>query len=98
MVTASAAGAPWLIRLGASDSPCTGPRDYQIVEQKQIVGEFKTGEFPHGLRISPDGREIYVANVEDNRVSVIDIAQSTVVARIPVGKAPVQVGSRSANR
>jgi len=62
------------------------------VEQKQIVGEFKTGEFPHGLRISPDGREIYVANVEDNSVSVIDIAQSKEATRIPVGKAPVQVG------
>ena len=70
------------------------------VEQKRVVGEFKTGNFPHGLRTSPDGSEIYVANVQDDSVSVIDIALSKEVKRIPVGKAPVQVaflpGSRRA--
>lgn len=33
----------------------------------------------------------YVTNLEDNTVSVIDIATNTVVASIPVGNGPVDV-------
>lgn len=62
------------------------------IAQEKVVGEIKTGEFPHGLRMSPDGREICVANVSDNSVSIISVAESKEVSRIPVGKAPVQVG------
>ena len=62
------------------------------VARRKVVGEIKTGAFPHGLRMSPDGQEIYVACVNDNSVSVINVAESKEVARIPVGRAPVQVG------
>lgn len=34
----------------------------------------QTGAYPHGLRLSLDGAELYVANVEDGSVSVIDTA------------------------
>ena len=40
------------------------------VAKSRVVGEIETGTFPHGLRMSRDGREIYVANVNDNSVSV----------------------------
>lgn len=30
------------------------------VAQRKVVGEIKTGASPHGLRMSPDGREIFV--------------------------------------
>jgi YVTN family beta-propeller protein len=57
-----------------------------------IVGSIPTAASPHGLRTSPDGREIYAAGTKGNAVSVINVAMSTAVARISVGKAPVQVG------
>lgn len=61
------------------------------LRQKKTVATIATGKMPHGLRMSPDGRELYVASVDSNSVSVIDVARSGEVARIPVGKAPVQV-------
>lgn len=49
------------------------------------------GDYPHGLRLSPDGRHLLVANVEGGNVSLFDTDTMTEAARIPVGKAPVQV-------
>lgn len=28
------------------------------VAQQRVVGEIKTGKFPHGLRMRPNGREV----------------------------------------
>ena len=58
----------------------------------RVVGSIATAASPHGLRMSPDGREIYVAATKGNAVSIIDVATSREVTRIPIGKAPVQVG------
>lgn len=57
-----------------------------------VIERIETGAYPHGLRLSPNGAELYIANVEDGSVSVIDTASLAEVARIPVGTAPVQVG------
>jgi YVTN family beta-propeller protein len=57
-----------------------------------VVGSIPTAASPHGLRMSPDSREIYVAATNGNVVSVIDVSTSKEVARIPLGNAPVQVG------
>lgn len=62
------------------------------LEARESVTTIATGESPHGLRLSPDGSELYVANVLDGSVSVIDVAAREEVARLPVGQAPVQVG------
>lgn len=62
------------------------------VADRKIIGEIATGALPHGLRMSPDEREIYTANVKDGTVSVIDVGLAKEVARLPIGKAPVQVG------
>ena len=50
------------------------------------------GEYPHGLRPSPDGRWVYVANAKSTTLSVIDTKSNTKVADIEVGERPVQVG------
>jgi len=50
------------------------------------------GTYPHGLRLAPDGSELYVANMRSGDVSVINLAAQAEVARIRVGAAPVQVG------
>lgn len=65
----------------------------QIVDlnRRSVVALVPTGRFPHGLRMSPDGREIAVANVEDDSVSIVDPTAAKELVRIPVGKAPVQV-------
>jgi len=58
----------------------------------KLIATINSGQYPHGLRMSPDGREVYVANVEDGTLSVIDARDLTELAQIPVGNTPVQVG------
>ncbi|WP_367916757.1 YncE family protein, partial [Leadbetterella sp. DM7] len=62
------------------------------LESKRQLATINTGNYPHGLRLSPDGRSLYVANVKSDSVSVIDVASLRETGRIAVGKAPVQVG------
>ena len=72
----------------------SGENSVAVVDlaSKKVVGTVATGRYPHGLRISPDGKEIYVADVEEGSVSVISLSEMKETARIPVGAAPVQVG------
>lgn len=56
-----------------------------------VADRIATGRYPHGLRLSPDGGELYVANVRGNSVSVVSTTRRREVARIPVGRMPVQV-------
>ncbi|WP_134724213.1 CopM family metallochaperone [Paracoccus luteus] len=81
-------------RQGRAFVALSGGDEIAVVDlaQAAVATRIKTGAYPHGLRLSPDGTELYVANVEDGSVSVIDTASLTEAARIPVGKAPVQVG------
>ncbi|GHD81969.1 cytochrome D1 domain-containing protein [Vogesella fluminis] len=64
---------------------------YDLTSKSQI-GSIRTGSYPHGLRLSPDGSSLYVANVKSDSVSVIDVPSLKETGRIAVGKAPVQVG------
>lgn len=50
------------------------------------------GEYPHGLRPSPDGRWVCVANVKSKTLRVIDTQSNIKIADIKVGERPVQVG------
>ena len=59
---------------------------------RSIAGRIGTGSYPHGLRLHPNGRELWVANVKDGSLSVLDLQEGREAARIPVGGAPVQVG------
>jgi YVTN family beta-propeller protein len=72
----------------------SGPNTVMVVDLQagQVVGEIATCAYPHGLRMSPDGAELYVACVEANEVAVIDVAAGEEAARVEVGRAPVQVG------
>jgi YVTN family beta-propeller protein len=56
------------------------------------VATIPVGEYPHGLRPSPDGRWVYVANAKDTTLSVIETQTNTKVEDIEVGERPVQVG------
>src|SRR3972149_5435589 len=61
-------------------------------EPHNVVATIAVGAYPHGIRISPDGKEAYVANLKGGTVSVIDTAARKEVAQIPVGKGPAQTG------
>lgn len=45
----------------------------------------------HGLTVSPDGRQVWVADSSRNRVTVIDAARYRVVGHVPVGNLPWDV-------
>lgn len=62
------------------------------LDARRAVDTVRTGAYPHGLRLSPDGGELYVACVNANAVSVLDAQGGRELTRIPVGRAPVQVG------
>ena len=50
--------------------------------------EIQTGESPFGVAVTPDGKQVYVANVLSDNVSVIDTAMNKVVATIPDSSRP----------
>lgn len=62
------------------------------LSSRTVTATVATGDYPHGQRLSPDGREIMVANVQSGTVSVIDTETLKEVATILVGITPVQVG------
>ncbi|HEX3784061.1 MAG TPA: YncE family protein [Pseudonocardiaceae bacterium] len=53
-----------------------------------VIGSVPVGDNPNAITIAPDGRRAYVANFDDNTVSVIDTATRTVVATVPTGAGP----------
>ncbi len=57
----------------------------------RVVERVPVGTYPHGLRLSPDGRTLAVANRDSDDVSLIDVERRVQIARIAVGKKPVQV-------
>lgn len=83
-----------LLAVGMVASGTAKDNNLSVVDmtQRKVVATIKTGASPHGLRFSPNGREIYVANTGGNSVPVISVAAAKEVSRIWVGKAPVQVG------
>ncbi|VDC19280.1 CopM family metallochaperone [Pseudogemmobacter humi] len=80
-------------RQGRAFVSLAGGDEIAVVDlaRAEVIGRIPTGDYPHGLRLSPDETQLYVANVEDGSVSVIDTQALSEVARIPVGSAPVQV-------
>jgi YVTN family beta-propeller protein len=54
-----------------------------------ILGIFPS---PFGVGVTPDGRKVFVTNINSNNVSVIDTASDTVVDTIPVGRSPIVLG------
>jgi YVTN family beta-propeller protein len=57
----------------------------------RIAKELATGAGAEGIDRTPDGREIWVTNREDDTVSVVDAAALTVLAAIPAAKFPIRV-------
>jgi YVTN family beta-propeller protein len=50
------------------------------------------GRLPAGVDVTPDGRQLYVANTGSNSVSIIDIATNAIVDTVAVGDSPAAFG------
>jgi YVTN family beta-propeller protein len=60
---------------------------YSLPDLK-LTGSISTGQHPHWMTITPDGKTIYVANSGEDTVSAIDVASRKEVSRIKVGHQP----------
>jgi YVTN family beta-propeller protein len=49
------------------------------------------GERPQGMAFSPDGRRLYVTNMNSDSISIIDTQAKKRIADIPTGKGPVRI-------
>lgn len=57
-------------------------------EAGRVVTEIRTGERPHSVVLSRDGRTAYVTNERSDSVSIVDLEGRRVVATLPAGDAP----------
>jgi uncharacterized repeat protein (TIGR01451 family) len=57
-----------------------------------IVDGITVGNGPEGVAITSDGKQAYVANFDDNTISVIDTATLNVTATIPIGPPHAPIG------
>ena len=71
----------------------SGADNIAVVDLKtlEVTNHISTGKFPHGLRMTADGKKIYVANLKGGSVSAIDVLNEKAVAEVVVGKTPIQV-------
>ena len=56
-----------------------------------VIGTFHVGFNPQGVAVSPDGARVYVTNISNDNVAVIDTATNTVLRTIRVGDFPQDV-------
>jgi YVTN family beta-propeller protein len=56
------------------------------------VKKIPAGDRPEGSLLSPDGKELYVANRESASITVIDTARQAPIGEIRTGKGPVRLG------
>ncbi|MBU0664416.1 MAG: CxxxxCH/CxxCH domain-containing protein [Proteobacteria bacterium] len=65
-------------------------RFYQT-SNRTLLATVNVGNNPKGVAATPNGKYIYVANYDDNTVSVVARATQTVVATVPSGNGPTGV-------
>lgn len=52
------------------------------------IRSIPTGKRPRGLQLSSDGKSLFVAVSDDNRIDVVDVASGKVTAQLPSGHDP----------
>jgi YVTN family beta-propeller protein len=70
------------------------------VERNTVIASVPVGDFPEGIAVSPDGKQVYVTNsgnsdVPGNTISVIDTTTNKVTATVKVGSDPSGVAIES---
>lgn len=66
----------------------TVPVIITVAEPGVPTATIPVGDTPTGVAVSPEGRRVYVTNLEDNTVSVIDTETNDVIDTIDVGSRP----------
>ena len=61
---------------------------------KKVIATIETGKGAHGVVTSPDNKFVYVTNMYENTVSVIDNNTNQVIAAVPVDKTPNGISYR----
>ncbi|ADC52067.1 YVTN beta-propeller repeat-containing protein (plasmid) [Alkalihalophilus pseudofirmus OF4] len=71
----------------------SGDNSVTVINRKtDEVVNVEVGEYPHGVRISPDQQNAYIANMQSADVSIIDLQLNEEVNRVHVGEGAVQTG------
>ena len=70
----------------SSQSAAPSPGPYKVTATVPLGSKS-----PYGVAVDPGTHTVYVTNVKDGTVSVIDASTRTVTATIPVGKSPQEV-------
>ena len=70
---------------GPGPSKGPGPGPYRVTATVPV------GKWASGVAVDPGTHTVYVTNVDDNTVAVIDGSTRTVTATVPVGKHPDEV-------
>ena len=65
--------------LSIVEEVAAGPPDWRVTS---IPAD---GEFPEGIDLSPDGREVWTATRNDGGISIVDVAAKAVVQRLELG-------------
>ncbi len=74
------------ITVGGSDVVLVYTRDAGAATRR--VATIKTGELPHGIWGSADGRRVYIGLENGDAVQAIDTDSQAIIATIPVGQLP----------
>ncbi|HLO12840.1 MAG TPA: YncE family protein [Pseudoneobacillus sp.] len=72
---------------GTEDAPSNSVTKIDL-RKKEVVATINTGKGSHGVVTSPDNQYVYVTNMVDNTVSVIDNEQNKVIETIEVDRVP----------
>jgi YVTN family beta-propeller protein len=59
--------------------------------KNKVSATVNVGEFPYGVAVAPDGKNVCVTNMDSGDVSVIDAAKNQVIATVPVGHEPTGI-------
>lgn len=72
----------------------TGRSVFKIdLTTNQVAKTIETGQAPHGVVVSPDGRFVYVTNLLDGDVAAIDTVTDEIIWKVAVGKEPNGISS-----
>lgn len=74
---------------GTNEVVAVGDVDGQVTVKERIP----VGGRPRGIKVSADGKRLYVTSERTNNLHVIDIAARRVIGTVPVGRRPVAVVS-----
>lgn len=94
--TITVADEPWGVAARfdeQNDSPvvyvaCYLDDSVTVIEKDNQTTIINVGDGPIGLAVTPDGSDVYVANNNDDTVSIIDTFTNTVIDTVSVGNAP----------